>query len=82
MCGDILDAARLTEVIRQYKPAAVIHFAALAHVGESVTDPAKYFRNNVSGSLTLFETVVMLSSLAMVRIPAVCSAKFVRLRAT
>ena len=57
-CGDILDSARLGAVIRQYEPAAVIHFAALAYVGESVTDPAKYFRNNVSGSLSLFETML------------------------
>ncbi len=53
--GDILDRTRLNEVMAQYKPAAVMHFAAFAYVGESVTDPGKYYRNNVAGSLTLIE---------------------------
>ncbi len=53
--GDILDRGRLDEVLRQYKPEAVVHFAAFAYVGESVTDPGKYYRNNVMGSLTLIE---------------------------
>ena len=53
--GDLLDRARLDEVIAKHKPAAVVHFAAFAYVGESVTDPAKYYRNNVAGSLTLLE---------------------------
>jgi UDP-arabinose 4-epimerase len=55
--GDVLDRARLDEVLAQYKPAAVMHFAALAAVGESVADPAKYYRNNVTGSLTLLEAM-------------------------
>lgn len=53
--GDILDRARLEEVIRTYRPAAIMHFAAFASVGESVADPGKYYRNNVAGSLTLLE---------------------------
>ena len=53
--GDILDRVRLDEVISGYKPDAVMHFAAFAYVGESVTDPGKYYRNNVAGSLTLLE---------------------------
>jgi UDP-arabinose 4-epimerase len=55
--GDIFDRARLDEVIAKYKPAAIMHFAAFAYVGESVTDPGKYYRNNVVGSLTLLEVV-------------------------
>ena len=55
--GDINDRARLDEVIRQYRPQAVLHFAAYAYVGESVTDPGKYYRNNVSGTLTLLEAM-------------------------
>ena len=51
--GDILDQERLLEVLRRFRPAAVIHFAAFAYVGESVTDPAKYYRNNVVGTLSL-----------------------------
>jgi UDP-arabinose 4-epimerase len=53
--GDILDRARLDAVIAKYKPQAIMHFAAFAYVGESVTDPGKYFRNNVVGSLNLIE---------------------------
>ncbi|MGI9421834.1 MAG: UDP-glucose 4-epimerase GalE, partial [Hyphomicrobiaceae bacterium] len=53
--GDILDRARLDEVLTHYQPFAIIHFAALAHVGESVSDPGKFYRNNVVGSLTLIE---------------------------
>ncbi|MGD9667568.1 MAG: UDP-glucose 4-epimerase GalE [Hyphomicrobiaceae bacterium] len=53
--GNILDRARLDEVLKYYKPSAVMHFAAFAYVGESVEDPGKYYRNNVVGSLTLIE---------------------------
>ena len=55
--GDILDGARLTEVIQRHKPVAVMHFAAFAYVGESVTDPAKYYRNNVVGTLSLLDVM-------------------------
>jgi UDP-arabinose 4-epimerase len=55
--GDILDRTRLDEVISAYEPQAVLHFAAFAYVGESVTDPGKYYRNNVAGSLTVMESV-------------------------
>ena len=55
--GDIADRARLDKVIIKYRPAAIIHFAAYAYVGESVTDPGKYYRNNVTGSLTILEAM-------------------------
>ena len=55
--GDIADRTRLDEVFRKYQPHAVLHFAAYAYVGESVENPAKYYRNNVAGSLTLLETM-------------------------
>lgn len=51
--GDLLDGTRLAEVIARYQPAAAIHFAAYAYVGESVSDPAKYYGNNVGGTLSL-----------------------------
>ncbi|MDH5232478.1 MAG: UDP-glucose 4-epimerase GalE [Gammaproteobacteria bacterium] len=51
--GDINDAHRLSQVMRTYKPVAVIHFAAFAYVGESVIDPEKYYLNNVLGTLNL-----------------------------
>jgi len=55
--GDILNRNRLDEVLEKYKPSAVIHFAAYAYVGESVLDPGKYYRNNVAGSVNLFEAL-------------------------
>lgn len=55
--GDILDRRRLDEVIDQYRPEAVMHFAAFAYVGESVENPGKYYRNNVAGSLTILEAM-------------------------
>lgn len=56
--GDIADRGRLDAVIAQYRPAAVMHFAAYAYVGESVQEPAKYYRNNVAGTLALLEAMV------------------------
>jgi UDP-arabinose 4-epimerase len=55
--GDLLDARRLDEVLKAHRPASVMHFAAFAYVGESVSDPALYYRNNVGGSLTLLEAM-------------------------
>ena len=55
--GDIADHERLVGVLEQYRPEAVIHFAAFAYVGESVQDPAKYYRNNVCGSVALLEAM-------------------------
>ncbi|OLP45116.1 UDP-glucose 4-epimerase GalE [Rhizobium oryziradicis] len=51
--GDIRDRARLDEVLAKHKPAAILHFAALIEVGESVKDPISFYENNVIGSLTL-----------------------------
>src|SRR5438045_2560005 len=45
--GDLHDRPRLLEVIQRHQPIAVMHFAAFALVGESVADPALYYRNNV-----------------------------------
>jgi UDP-arabinose 4-epimerase len=55
--GDILDIALLEPVLRQYRPAAVVHFAALALIGESVAEPSKYWRVNVAGVLSLLEAM-------------------------
>lgn len=55
--GDILDRAALDAALRTWRPAAVMHFAAFAYVGESVSHPGKYYRNNVAGSLTLLEAM-------------------------
>lgn len=51
--GDISDMAFMCHVLKKYKPAAVIHFAASIEVGESNANPEKYYLNNVGGTLAL-----------------------------
>ena len=53
--GDLLDLTRLDEVFEKHKPIAVMHFAALSQVGESMQKPGLYWENNVKGSLNLIE---------------------------
>lgn len=53
--AEIADTQALVAIARLHKPQAVIHFAASAYVGESVTDPAKYYLNNVAGTASLLE---------------------------
>src|SRR5262245_5799411 len=53
--GDLRDADVLDHALLIHRIEAVVHFAAYCYVGESVTDPAKYYLNNVANSLTLFE---------------------------
>lgn len=53
--ADISDRAELDRTIARYQPVGAMHFAAFTSVAESVTDPRKYYRNNVAGALTLFE---------------------------
>jgi UDP-glucose-4-epimerase GalE len=55
--GSLSDPARLAEVFARRKIDAVVHFAANALVGESMTNPAKYFRNNTVGSLNLLNAM-------------------------
>jgi UDP-glucose 4-epimerase len=55
--GDTCDRSLLDQLFAQYPIAAVMHFAAYAYVGESVSDPAKYYQNNVFGTLTLLEAM-------------------------
>lgn len=45
--GDILDSRAVGEALALYKPQALIHFAALAYVGESVEQPLSYYETNV-----------------------------------
>jgi UDP-arabinose 4-epimerase len=55
--GSLNDPARLAEVFASRKIDAVVHFAASALVGESMTNPSKYFRNNAVGTLNLLEAM-------------------------
>src|ERR1700691_5792450 len=54
--GDILDHSKLLPVLHRVN--AIMHFAAHAYVGESLTNPRKYFRNNVEGALSLLNAAV------------------------
>jgi UDP-glucose 4-epimerase len=56
--GDLLDAAGVQRALRESGAGAVMHFAANALVGESMSNPTKYFRNNVTGGLHLLEAMV------------------------
>ena len=56
--GDLADVAFLRGVFDRHAIDAVIHFAANAYVGESMTDPSKYFRNNTFNTLNLLDTMV------------------------
>jgi UDP-arabinose 4-epimerase len=75
--GDILDSGALNKVFGRYQPSAVIHFAALAYVGESMTHPLAYYRINVAGLVNVLEsmlryrtrTIVFSSSCATYGIP-------------
>jgi UDP-glucose 4-epimerase len=55
--GDLSDRALLKKVFAEHLIDAVMHFAAFAYVGESVSDPAKYYRNNVSSTLNLLDAM-------------------------
>ena len=55
--GDILDRTALEAAMAEHRPDVVAHFAALSSVGESVSDPGIYYRNNVSGTWTILEAM-------------------------
>ena len=55
--GDVLDTKKLEEVLKNYEIEAVIHFAGLKSVDESILFPKKYFENNVNGSLSLIQAM-------------------------
>ena len=55
--GDLIDTAFLIKTFKELRPVAVMHFAAFAYVGESVTDPLKYYKNNVAGSISLLQAM-------------------------
>jgi UDP-arabinose 4-epimerase len=77
--GDIRDRDRLKQVLSTYRPVACIHFAALAYVGESASDPLAYYSTNVGGTICLVNAlreagvnaIVFSSSCATYGIPKV-----------
>ena len=56
--ADLRDRVRLEALFDAHKFDAVIHFAGLKSVGESLAQPLRYYDNNITGSLVLFETMV------------------------
>lgn len=56
--GELTDRARLDAVFAAYRPRAILHFAALSQVNESMRDPGLYWHNNVAGSLSLMQAAV------------------------
>ncbi len=76
--ADVRDTGRVQETLISNEIETVIHFAASAYVGESVTDPGKYYSNNVAGMISLLEAcnvagvnqVIFSSSCATYGIPA------------
>jgi len=56
--GDLADPGAIRQALSEHAVEAVIHFAAYAYVGESMTDPGKYFRNNVAGTINLLDAMV------------------------
>ena len=55
--GNLHDSPKLSDTIKKAQPLAVIHFAASAYVGDSVTNPFRYYQNNVGGTLSLLEAM-------------------------
>jgi UDP-glucose 4-epimerase len=55
--GDVADRARVVSLLRRHGIAGVVHFAADKAVGESVAQPLKYYRNNICGAVSLFESM-------------------------
>jgi UDP-glucose 4-epimerase len=56
--GSMTDGNLVNSIFSKYTIEAVMHFAAFCYVGESVTDPAKYYRNNVAATIALLEKMV------------------------
>lgn len=54
---DLADTAGLTALLREHAIDCVMHFAALAYVGESVTEPLKYYDNNTAGAVSLLKAM-------------------------
>jgi UDP-glucose-4-epimerase GalE len=55
--GDTADSPRVRELLEKYEPAAIMHFAAYAYVGESVEHPLMYYDNNFTGTAALLRAV-------------------------
>src|SRR6202165_469443 len=59
--GDLQDRQGTLSILSEFRPDAVMHFAASALVGESMQNPSKYFRNNIANGLNLLDAIVAAS---------------------
>ena len=75
--GDMADQALVESILKEHEIEAVMHFAAFALVGESVLQPAKYYRNNVIGTLALLEAM-RLSGVKRIVFSSTCVRKGVQ----
>ncbi len=64
--GDINDTHRVSDVLRAYRPDAVMHLAAFTLAGESVEDPLPYYRNNIGGTRSLLEAMIAFAGIPIV----------------
>jgi UDP-glucose 4-epimerase len=55
---DVQDSNRLNELFKKYNPEVVMHFSAYSLVGESMSDPYKYYKNNTVGTLNLLKAMI------------------------
>ena len=56
--GDVQDTSAVRSVIREYGISAVMHFAAMVSVGDSMREPAEYYRQNVGGALSVLDAMM------------------------
>lgn len=56
--GELADRKKLLAAFKKYKPVAVMHFASHTAVGESVADPQKYYRDNLTNAMNLFSVML------------------------
>lgn len=55
--GDLADTKLLDRTVKEFRPDAVMHFAAFIEVGESVSDPIKYYQNNLANTINLLQVL-------------------------
>src|SRR3974390_2987924 len=55
--ADLANTFQMIDIFQKEKIEAIMHFAASAYVGESVTDPRKYYRNNVSNTVSMLDAM-------------------------
>ena len=71
--GDLLDTETLAEAFAVHHPAVVLHFAACAYVGESFTDPARYYANNVIGALHVLDAARSAGNVPIIVFSSTCA---------